>query len=89
MCKEQPQLYKHCWYEEKKDYILEKAKAHYEENKYVILEKVKLYAKEHKEQIADNQKEYREKNIESFLYFNILCLEYHVLKNIEKFSIIR
>ena len=62
--KEEPQLYKQLWYEEKKDYILEKAKEHYEENKETILEKAKHYAEEHKEQIADYQKEYKENNKE-------------------------
>ena len=77
MCKEQPQLYKHCWYEEKKDYILEKAKAHYEENKDVILEKVKLYAEEHKEEIADYQKEYQKKNKEKIREQKKLYREEH------------
>lgn len=49
MCKEEPQIYKHCWYEEKKDYILEKAKQQYEENKE---------NKEYKKQISEKQKEY-------------------------------
>lgn len=64
MCKEETQLYKKCWYEEKKDYILEKAKQHYEENKEQKLEYQKQYAEEHKEEIAEKQKEYREKNKE-------------------------
>ena len=33
--KKDPQLYKQNWYEEKQDYILEKAKTHYEENKKI------------------------------------------------------
>ena len=62
MCKEEPQLYKHYWYEEKKDYILEKAKHHYEENKEQKLEYQKQYAEKNKEQIVEYQKEYREQN---------------------------
>jgi hypothetical protein len=64
MCKETPQLYKNNWYEEKKDYILEKAKEHYQQNKEHKLEYQKQYAEEHKEDIAQKQKEYREKNKE-------------------------
>jgi glucosamine 6-phosphate synthetase-like amidotransferase/phosphosugar isomerase protein len=62
MCKEEPQLYKKCWYEEKKDYILEKSKQNYEENKEQKLEYQKQYAKENKEKIIDYQEDYREKN---------------------------
>jgi len=64
MCKEEPQLYKHCWYEEKKDYILQKAKVHYEENKEQKLEYSKQYAIENSEHIAEKQNEYREQNKE-------------------------
>ena len=64
MCKEEPQLYKHCWYEEKKDYILQKAKEHYEENKEQKIEYQKQYAKENSEIICEKKKEYREKNKE-------------------------
>ena len=64
MCKEQPQIYKKTWYEEKKDYVLEKAKQHYEENKEQKIEYQKQYSEEHKEEIAEKQKEYREKNKE-------------------------
>lgn len=64
MCKEEPKLYKHFWYEEKKNYILQKAKEHYEENKEHKLEYQKQYAEENKEEIADYQKQYREKNKE-------------------------
>jgi|LakMenEpi03Aug12_release.lakeMendotaPanAssembly.Ray.scaffolds.fasta_scaffold2078689_1 hypothetical protein len=32
MCKEHPQSYKKNWYEEKKDYVLEKLKINYQEN---------------------------------------------------------
>ena len=63
-CKEEPQLYKHCWYEEKKDYILQKAKVNYEENKEEIIAKVKQYAELNKEKIAEHQKQYREENKE-------------------------
>ena len=64
MCTEDPQLYKHCWYEEKKDYILEKAKDHYHDNKEQKLEYQKHYAEENKEKIADYQKQYNEDNKE-------------------------
>jgi hypothetical protein len=64
MCKEQPQIYKKNWYEEKKDYILQKAKKHYQENKEQKIECQKQYAEENKEKIAEKQKEYREKNKE-------------------------
>ena len=63
-CKEEPKFYKENWYEEKKDYILEKSKQNYEENKEQKLEYQKQYAEEHKEEIAEKQKEYREKNKE-------------------------
>jgi len=63
-CKEEPKIYKENWYEEKKDYILEKSKQNYEENKEQKLEYQKQYAEEHKEQISEKQKEYRVKNKE-------------------------
>jgi hypothetical protein len=59
--KEDPQLYKQNWYEEKKDYILEKTKKHYEENKEDKIEYQKEYAQEHKEAITEYQKENKEK----------------------------
>jgi len=64
MCTEKPQEYKKMWYEEKKDYILDKSKKHYEEHKEEKLQYQKQYAEEHKEHIAEKQKEYREKNKE-------------------------
>lgn len=64
MCKEDEKLYKKIWYEEKKDYVLEKAKQHYEENKETKLVYQKQYSQENKEAIAERQKEYREKNKE-------------------------
>jgi len=64
MCKEDEKTYKKIWYEEKKDYILNKAKQNYEENKEKKLEYQKQYAEENKEHIAEKQKEYREKNKE-------------------------
>lgn len=63
-CKEEPKLYKQIWYEEKKDYILEKAKEHYEENKEAKLEYQKQYAQQHKDQISDYQKQYQDTNKE-------------------------
>jgi len=62
MCKEEPQLYKKCWYEEKKEEILEKAKENYQENKELILEKAKQYAQENKEKITEYQKQYAQEN---------------------------
>jgi len=64
MCKEQPKLYKQSWYEEKKEYILEKSKQNYEENKEQKIEYQKKYFQENKEQIKTYQEEYREKNKE-------------------------
>jgi hypothetical protein len=61
---EEKQKQKQNWYEEKKDYILQKAKDNYEENKENKLEYQKQYAEENKEKIAEQQKEYREKNKE-------------------------
>ena len=61
-CKEEPKIYKENWYEEKKNYILEKTKQNYQENKEDKLEYQKQYAEEHKDQISEKQKEYREKN---------------------------
>jgi hypothetical protein len=67
MCKEDPQLYKQNWYEEKKDYILEKAKINYKENKEDKIEYQKKYAEEHKDQISEYQKEYQKENKEKIL----------------------
>ena len=64
MFKENPQLYKKYWYEEKKDYILQKAKEQYEENKEHKLEYQKQYTEENKEEVKTYQEEYREKNKE-------------------------
>jgi hypothetical protein len=77
MCKEEPQLYKQCWYEEKKDYILQKAKKNYEENYEEKNEYQKQYAQENKEQISQNQKEYREKNKEKLAEQKKLYREMH------------
>jgi hypothetical protein len=52
------------WYEENKDYILQKAKENYEENKEQKNEYQKQYAKKNSEHISETQKEYREKNKE-------------------------
>jgi len=62
MCKEEEKIYKKNWYEEKKDYVLQKAKKHYEENKEQKLEYQKQYAEENKEKVKSYQDEYREKN---------------------------
>jgi hypothetical protein len=62
MCKEEPHLYKKNWYEEKKDYILEKAKENYEENKEQKLKYQKQYIEENKAHFKIYQNEYREKN---------------------------
>ncbi len=64
LCKEDEKIYKKIWYEEKKDYILEKAKQTYEENKDKKLEYQKQYAEENKDKIKSYQDEYREKNKE-------------------------
>jgi hypothetical protein len=61
---EEKQIQKHNWYEEKKDYILEKSKQHYEENKEHKIEYQTQYAQEHKDEISEYQKQYREKNKE-------------------------
>jgi len=62
--KEEKQKQKHDWYEEKKDFILQKAKQNYEENKEQKIEYQKQYAQENKEHIKNYQDEYREKNKE-------------------------
>ena len=95
MCKEEPQLYKHCWYEEKKDYILQKAKVNYEENKEQKLEYQKQYANKNSEHIAEKQKEYREKNKDKYTNLtrrrniNYLCQKYKItmiqLQNLQMF----
>jgi hypothetical protein len=77
MCKEDPVTYKKDWYEEKKDYILEKAKQHYEENKEKKLEYQKQYSEEHKEEIAEKQKQYREKNKETLSEKKRIYREHH------------
>ena len=63
MCKEEPQLYKQCWYEEKKDYILQKAKEHYEENKEQKIEYQKQYAKENSEIICEKKAKATKKDL--------------------------
>jgi hypothetical protein len=75
--KEDPQLYKQNWYEEKKDYILEKAKTHYEENKEDKIEYQKKYAEEHKDQISEYQKEYQKENKEKILEQKKIYREEH------------
>jgi hypothetical protein len=67
MCKEDPVKYKHEWYEENKDKILEKGEKKYEENKDQKLEYQKEYQEKNKEQIQLYQKEYQEKNKEEIL----------------------
>ena len=62
--KEEKEKQKQDWYEEKKDYILQKAKEHYEENKEQKIEYQKQYAKENIGNIKSYQDEYREKNKE-------------------------
>ena len=64
MCKEEEKIYKKNWYEEKKDYVLQKAKEQYEENKEQKIEYQKQYAEENKDKIKSYQDEYREKNKE-------------------------
>jgi len=62
--KEEKDKQKKEWYEEKKDYILQKAKDNYEENKEQKLEYQKQYAEKNKEKIVDYQKQYAEDNKE-------------------------
>ena len=64
-CKEEPKLYKHDWYEDNKDYILEKAKNNYEENKEQKIKYQTQYAQENKEKISEYHKEYRKLNKET------------------------
>ena len=64
MCKENPVKYKHEWYEENKDQVLERTKKNYEENKEHILERTKIYAEANKEQIQIYQKKYAVENKE-------------------------
>jgi hypothetical protein len=61
-CKEEPKLYKQIWYEEKKDYILEKAKEYYEENKDKLLEQTKQWKEDNPVRVTEQRKEYFEKN---------------------------
>jgi hypothetical protein len=83
-CKEEPQIYKENWYEEKKDYILEKAKQTYQENKEHKLEYQKQYAEENKEIISEKQKEYREKNKEKLAEQKKIYRQQHKEKSKEK-----
>ena len=74
MCKEDEKTYKKIWYEEKKDYILDKAKQNYEENKEQkeyreknkekLSEQKKVYRELHKEEAKEKQKAWREVNKE-------------------------
>ena len=74
---EEKELQKKKWYEEKKDYILEKAKNNYGDNKDRKLEYQKQYAGENKEHIADYQKEYREQNKEKLAEQKKIYREQH------------
>lgn len=65
MCKERPEIYKHNWYEEKKETILEKAKENYCLNKDKKLEYQKEYVEKNKEIIKEYQKEYQDLNKDS------------------------
>lgn len=64
MCKEDEKKYKKKWYEEKKDYILQKAKENYEQNKEQKIQYQKQYAEENKEKIKEYHHEYQEQNKE-------------------------
>ena len=61
---EEKVVQKHDWYEDNKDYILEKAKNNYEENKEQKIKYQTQYAEENKEKISEYQKEYQELNKE-------------------------
>ena len=84
MCKEQPEIYKHEWYEENKDFILEKAKKNYQENKEEILEKQKVYKENNEEKIKEYQKEYKEKNQELLFIKTKIYRETHKEELAEK-----
>ena len=84
MCKEQPEIYKHNWYEEKKDYILDKKKKNYQENKEEILEKQKVYKENNEEKIKEYQKEYQEKNKDNISVKNKIYRETHKEELAEK-----
>lgn len=77
MCKEDEKIYKKIWYEEKKDYILEKAKQNYEENKENKIEYQKQYAEENKDKVKSYQDEYREKNKEKLAEQKKIYREQH------------
>ena len=61
---EEKAIQKKIWYEEKKDYILQKAKSNYEDNKEQKLEYQKQYTQENKEKISEYQKQYTQENKE-------------------------
>jgi len=61
---EEKVVQKNDWYEDNKDYILEKAKNNYEENKEQKIKYQTQYAEENKEKISEYQKEYQELNKE-------------------------
>ena len=61
---EEKVVQKHDWYEDNKDYILEKAKNNYEENKEQKIKYQTQYAQENKEKISEYHKEYQELNKE-------------------------
>jgi hypothetical protein len=62
--KEEKDKQKQEWYEEKKDYVLQKAKENYQQNKEQKLEYQKQYAEENKEKVKSYHDEYIEKNKE-------------------------
>ena len=61
---EEKVVQKNDWYENNKDYILEKAKNNYEENKEQKIKYQTQYAQENKEKISEYHKEYQELNKE-------------------------
>lgn len=77
MCKEHPVIYKHNWYEEKKDSILEKAKENYQENKDKKLEYQKEYAEKNQEKIKEYLKEYQDLNKDSIKEVKKMYRETH------------
>ena len=65
--KEKISFQKKDWYEEKKYYILEKAKQNYEENKEKKLEYQKKYNREQGDKIKNYNKDYYQKRREEIL----------------------
>jgi len=85
-CKEEPQIYKHEWYEEHKSTILEKSKEYYNEHKEKKIEYQKQYSITHKEEIKQNKQIYAETHKEEIKQKKQIYRETHKEQIKQSFS---